>query len=347
MSARPLHGVNLTGWLTLEPWVTPSLFVDSGVLDEAALVSSIGREDYQGLVRAHRADFMSQSDFLQIASRGFNAVRLPVPWYVFGDDGPTPGPFVGCIELVDDAFDWADEIGLKIVLDLCINPGVRGAEGELVRNHGDFASYREDMLDVIGMLCDRYGTRAALAGIEVADDPNPQVRRGLTLSDGVPLHVLRNYYRDAYDRIRACAGEDVLVIVPDAGQHGAWGRFMAQRRYHNAWLDCHLYRYFDNVGSIGPTAIRKLADRSRKELDQARRSGLPVMVGKWSGSLPFADSSTTPEGRIALERVFISEQISMFSGCPAWFFQTWKTEGRLAGWDARVSLATFERGMLC
>ena len=70
------------------------------------------------------------------------------------------------------------------------------------------------------------------------------------------------------------------------------------------------------------------------------------MVGKWSGSLPFSDSATTPEGRIALERVFVSEQIAAFKGCPAWFFQTWKTEGRLSGWDARVSLATFERRML-
>ena len=70
------------------------------------------------------------------------------------------------------------------------------------------------------------------------------------------------------------------------------------------------------------------------------------MVCSWSGALPFADSLMTPEGHIALERVYLSEQIAAFRKCPAWFFQTWKTEGRISGWDARVSLATFERRML-
>ena len=54
----------------------------------------------------------------------------------------------------------------------------------------------------------------------------------------------------------------------------------------------------------------------------------------------------TPEGRIALERVYLSEQLAAFRECPAWFFQTWKTSGKISGWDARVSLATFERRML-
>ena len=30
MAGHPLHGVNLTGWLTLESWVTPELFAEAG-----------------------------------------------------------------------------------------------------------------------------------------------------------------------------------------------------------------------------------------------------------------------------------------------------------------------------
>ncbi|EHF02356.1 MULTISPECIES: glycoside hydrolase family 5 protein [Olsenella] len=346
MAERALHGVNLTGWLVLEPWVTPSLFADSGVFEEERLVSSLGRERYRELVLRHREGFMSQADFVQIAARGFNAVRLPVPWYAFGHAGPEPGPFVSCVDYVDKAFEWAEEIDLKIVLALAISPGVPSAEADMLRNRGDFSRYKDDMLRVVAALSRRYALRVAFAGIEVADDPVAQQRHGLSLTDGVPLHTLRNYYREAYEAVRQNAGDDVAVIVPDAGRHGAWSRFMAPRRYHNVWLDCHLYHYFDKVESAGPSGIRKLALSSQKALELAGRSGLPVMVGKWSGSLPFSDSATTPEGRIALERVFVSEQIAAFKGCPAWFFQTWKTEGRLSGWDARVSLATFERRML-
>ena len=102
----------------------------------------------------------------------------------------------------------------------------------------------------------------------------------------------------------------------------------------------------DRVDRVGPSGIRELVERSKASLRAVEKSGLPAMVGKWSGSLPFADTITTPEGRIALERIYISEQLATFKPCAAWFFQTWKTEGRLAGWDARVSLSSFERRML-
>ena len=345
MAMRALHGVNLAGWLTLEPWVTPELFADTGALDEESLVASVGRDRYQELVKRHREKFLSQADFMAIAARGFNAVRLCVPWYAFGEAGPEPGPFLGCIGQVDAAFDWADEIDLKMVLVLGVTPGERTGESLLVRNRDDFRHYRDDMLLVLAALSRRYGLRASLAGIEVADEVMPQERRGLSLTDGVPLHVLRNYYRDAYDAIRGNA-PDVTVILPDAGLRGAWGRFMAPRRYHNVWFDSHLYHYLDRASSPGPTGVRSLAEASRRSLELVGKGGLPVMVGKWSASLPFSDSSTTPEGRIALERVFVAEQIAAFRSCPAWFFQTWKTSARLSSWDARVALSSFERRML-
>ena len=346
MLLRAFHGVNLAGWLTLEPWVTPELFADSGALDEPTLIASLGRDRYRQLVERHRADFMSQTDFTQIASRGFNAVRLPVPWYAFGTQGPEPGPYVGCGSRVDDAFDWAEEVGLGVLLVLAVSPGSPDETARLVRDQVDFKEYREDLLDVIAALSKRYASRIGFLGVEVADDPVAQVRRGFSFTDGVPMHMLRNYYRDAYATVRSQAGEEVLVVLPDAGRPSAWKSFMAADRYQNVWLDCHLFHHTDHVDAAGPSAVRKLVDSSRAYLEKARKSGLPTMVGKWSAALPYADAMMTPEGQIALARVYVSEQLTAFSSCPGWFFQTWKTSGRLVGWDARVSLATFERRML-
>lgn len=346
MPQRALHGVNLTGWLTLEPWVTPELFAESGALDELSLLRSLGERDYRRLVIAHRQSFLSQQDFTRIAGRGFNAVRLPVPWYVFGEAGPSCGPFVGCADQVDRAFAWAEDIDLKIILALDVSLGNEGALSEVVGTHDEFSHYRQDLIDVVTALSKRYAHRTAFAGIELAGEVRPQLRRGLTLSEGVPLHLVRNYYRDAYESVRAEAGDDVAVILPDAGQPDAWRGFMAGARYKNVWLDCHLFHYNDAIDATGPTGVSTLCERSAAYLKRAEKSGLPVMVGEWSASLPFADSMTTPEGRIALERVYVSGQIAAFSGCTAWFFQTWKTSGRLVGWDARIALATFERRML-
>ena len=101
------HGVNLTGWLTLESWVTPELFADSGTLTERDLARVLGPVHYKDLIGAHRRSFITEDDFRNIADRGYNAVRLPVPWYVLGADGPVAGPYIGCLSQVDDAIGCA------------------------------------------------------------------------------------------------------------------------------------------------------------------------------------------------------------------------------------------------
>ena len=344
MAGHALHGVNLTGWLSLESWVTPELFAGTGSLGEKHLMEILGHELYHDLIVEHRNSFISKTDFELMSRRGFNAVRLPLPWYVLGDDGPWPGPHVGCLKHVDDALAWAAEYDMRVLLVLAINPGATGEQDVL---SGTGRLRREDMLRILSAICGHCAGNEAFMGIEVADEPVVQRRKGLLgITEGTPLHGLRNYYREAYDAIRDAAGDGPCVVLPDAGVPGLWRGFMASRRYRNVWLDCHLYHYADQVDATGPAGAGVLVERSRKSLRLAQKSGLPVMVGAWSGALPFADSLMTPEGRIALERVYCAEQISAFSDRPAWFFQTWKTNGHLSGWDARIALSSFERGMI-
>jgi glucan 1,3-beta-glucosidase len=128
---------------------------------------------------------------------------------------------------------------------------------------------------------------------------------------------------------------------------------MAQRQYQNVWLDCHLDKpsaimadmgYAPGASTLG---VRHIMAAIHRHIREDQRSGLPVMVGKWSSALPIADAAMTPEGRVALERIYSSEQLTAYEKLPAWFFQTWKTTGRLSSWDARVALSSFERGLIC
>lgn len=343
MAFRALHGVNLTGWLNLESWVTPELFAGTGSLSEADLMETLGPELYEDLVAEHRQTFITEEDFRLIARRGFNAVRLPVPWYVYGEDGPEPGPHIGCIQSVDDAFAWAQKHNISVLLVLGISPGTKDDDSLVASGR----NRRAETLDVLSALVRRYAGDPNLFGIEVANEPVAQRRKGfVSITEGVPVHTLRNYYRDAYEVIRAGAGERPCVVLPDAGVPTKWKSFMVLRQYRNVWLDCPLYHYADKVDATGPAGAAALVERSRKTLSRAQKHGRMVMVGAWSAALPFADSLMTPEGRIALERVYCAEQIAAFEDLPAWFFQTWKTSAHLSGWDARVSLSSFERGML-
>lgn len=338
-----IHGVNLSGWLVLEPWVTPSLFAGTGAFDEIELAASVEPSRYAAMVAKHRADFIGENDFLSIANRGYDAVRLQVPWFVFGEAGPMPGPSAGCLNYVDLAFDWAEAAGVDILLDLALSPGSDAASPASF--FADEASLRQAVLDVVGALASRYAGRSNFLGIQPVDEIRGRSRRGFHLVEGVPPHLLRNFYRDVYDVVREAAGDDPVIVLHDACLPDAWRGFMSPSRYTNVWLDSHVYHYSEAMNAAGPTGVRRLVADSKKYLDRARKSGLPVMVGEWSSALPLADAGMTPEGRIALERVYTAGQISAFAGCEGWFFQTWKTEGRLTSWDARVALSSFENGM--
>ena len=76
MASNTLHGVNLTGWLTLESWVTPELFAEVGALDEEQLASSLGPRRYADYVRNHRATFVTREDFARIVVAAKAALGL-------------------------------------------------------------------------------------------------------------------------------------------------------------------------------------------------------------------------------------------------------------------------------
>lgn len=338
-----MHGVNLAGWLVLEPWVTPSLFAGTGAFDEASLAACTNAQQLLGLLKRHRDTFIDERDFLNMAQRGFDAVRLQIPWFVFGEAGPLPGPLPGCLDYVDKAFDWAEAAGIDVLLDLALAPGDDPAQHSSF--FGDVATFKNARLDTLAALCTRYAERSNFMGIEPIGEVHGRARKGLSVIEGVPPHVLRNFYREAYEVVRESSGPDIAVVLHDAGLPGAWRTFMAPEYYQNVWLDCHLYHHTEALNASGPSGVRRLVNASISYLELAKKSGLPVMVGEWSAALPLADAGMTPEGRGALERVYSAGQMSAFVQCKGWFFQTWKTEGRLSSWDARVALSSFETGM--
>lgn len=343
---RTLHGVNLTGWLIAEPWVTPGLFADTGATDDKELKEAIGDLRYLSRIAAHRRDFITEKDFASIAERGFDAVRIPVPWHAFGSHGPFSQGHDGCLDHLDNAFKWADAHDLKVVLVLAETPGSkRTSDGTalMIRSNAEVS---KAMVDVVSALARRYAKEESFLGIEPIDEVAAKTAFNFRDKDRFPIAYLRNYYREAYDAIRSVAGERPVVILSDAGFPGAWRSFMAHSRYRNVWLDAHIHNHVRKLASTGPAGARMLVEEGRNELKKAKDSGFPVMVGEWNAALPFERGSMTEEGRIALSRVYCSAQLNTYEGCAAWFFQTWKTAVHDESWDSRLALSSFDRDML-
>lgn len=113
-----IKGVNLGNWLVLEKWMSPALFEGTTAEDEYYLPRKLSKEVYETRIKVHRAEYISERDFVAIKAMGMEAVRIPVPYFIFGDREP----FIGCVEELDKAFNWAEKYGLQILIDLHTAP---------------------------------------------------------------------------------------------------------------------------------------------------------------------------------------------------------------------------------
>jgi len=166
-----ITGVNLGNWLVLEKWMSPDLFEPTTAEDETGLCQQLDHEIKRERFRTHRNAFVTERDFAYLAGLGVKAVRIPVPYFVFGD----VEPFVGCIEYVDRAFEWAAAHGLKIMLDLHTVPGSQngfdnGGLCGVCRWHRSPDDV-EFVLALLERLTSRYRGHPAFWAIEVLNEP--------------------------------------------------------------------------------------------------------------------------------------------------------------------------------
>ena len=101
MNPDYIKGVNLGNWLVLEKWMNPALFDGTTADDEYYLPTQLDPAVYEARIRTHRAEYINERDFATIKSWGLNSVRIPVPYFIFGDRAP----LIGCIDELDKAFN--------------------------------------------------------------------------------------------------------------------------------------------------------------------------------------------------------------------------------------------------
>ena len=166
-----VKGVNLGNWLVLEKWMNPALFEGTDAEDEYYLARRLSREVYEARIKIHRSEYITERDFVTIKSWGLNTVRIPVPYFIFGDREP----FIGCVEELDKAFCWAERYGLQILIDLHTAPyGQNGFDNGGICGVCKWSQMPEEVdfvLSVLERLAERYGQRTGLWGIEIINEP--------------------------------------------------------------------------------------------------------------------------------------------------------------------------------
>lgn len=293
-----IKGVNLGNWLVLEKWMSPALFEGTTAEDEYYLPRQLSKDVYEARIKIHRAEYITERDFVTIKSMGMEAVRIPVPYFIFGDREP----FLGCIEELDKAFCWAEKYGLQVLIDLHTAPlSQNGFDNGGICGVCKWSKHPEEVefvLSVLERLAERYGKRKGLWGIEVINEPitektwklfdvpnrYPAVDKELAKGSGpITLEFLRKFYLEAYDRIRKYMPEEKYVVIHDAFELTSWKDFMREEKYVNVVLDTHQYLMMAESNGCEQTVeayVSYVKEHYEKDVEEMQQY-FPVICGEW------------------------------------------------------------------
>ncbi len=293
-----VKGVNLGNWLVLEKWMSPALFAGTTAEDEYYLPRQLSREVYEARIQIHRAEYISERDFVTIQSMGMNIVRIPVPYFIFGDREP----FIGCVQELDKAFCWAEKYGLQILIDLHTAPmGQNGFDNGGICGVCKWSKSPEEVefvLTVLERLSKRYAKRKGLWGIEVLNEPiterawhsmdvpnrYPAVDQQMAEGSGPnTLEFLREFYCSAYDRMRKYLPEQKYIVIHDGFELMAWKDFMREEKYVNVVLDTHQYLMMteaDGCAQKLDAYLSYIKEHYEKDIEEMQNY-FPVICGEW------------------------------------------------------------------
>lgn len=277
---RPARGVNLGGWLSLEPFITPSLFdysTSQGIIDEYTLTTLLGTSA-QATLEKHYATFVTEQTFADIADAGLDHVRIPFSYWAVTTYDSDPYVFRVSWRYLLRGIEWARKHGLRINLDLHGLPGSQngwnhsgreGVIGWLNGTDGDLNAQRS--LDVHNQLSqffaqDRYKNIVAFYGL--ANEPK---MTALNVTD------VLTWTATAYDLVTA-NGLDAYVVFGDGfmGLTNWQGELTGNA---NLVLDAHQYVIFN-----------------KNQIDYNHTTKITYACGDWSSQAVSSMSTTTGFG---------------------------------------------------
>ncbi|KAK3114418.1 glucan exo-1,3-beta-glucosidase [Teratosphaeriaceae sp. CCFEE 6253] len=240
-----IRGLNLGGWLVLEPWITPSIFqaypMSRGIVDEYTLCDVLGTNTaHDTVLKPHWDAWVQYADMQKIKNSGFNVVRIPIGYWAYDNSG---SPYAsGAAPYMDKAIGWARQLGLKVMVDLHGAPGSQNAfdnSGQRLATPGwQSGDNVAKTLRVLKTMQTKYGASSyddVIAGIELLNEP---------LTTALDLNAVKQFELDGYGQQRDVSQSRVVIIQDGFQQPSSYNGWLSSGGAHNVALDHHEYQVF-------------------------------------------------------------------------------------------------------
>ena len=293
----------------------------------------------------HRSTFVTESDWVYMASLGINTVRVPVGYWMA--EGLSPEyPFVaGSLAALDAAFGFAEKYNIRVWLSMHGAPGGQNSGQECASRDGIIDWGRPgsntvaQTLSAIDFFAGRYSKSKAYFGFGVLNEPN--VAGPSSVSD------LKAYHVEAFAIIRkysACAFVGISGFVGGSDSDFA-GHMADPLQFNNVVYDVHNYQVFDPTTFAGHDVNWHLNYTNTvwaPQIAQLQQGGRTVMVGEWSLGLPSdAGASSHDYSR------FSWAQLQTYDAASAgWFYWSLKVDQGSTGFPNWSLVDAFPRGWL-
>ncbi|KAJ1656083.1 hypothetical protein IWQ61_004279 [Dispira simplex] len=284
-----VRGVNLGGWLVLEPWITPSLFsqfddkpVSGQAVDEYTFCEMLGKKEAHRQLVEHWRSWVTERDIQKLASYGLNHIRIPIGYWAF--DVKEGEPWVkGAFRYAIKAVDWASKYGLKVVIDVHGAPGSQngfdnsGKRGDINWEKVDVGFKRQ--LAVVHSIADYFSASKYRNVVTLIQPVNEPANWGLDMSK------VKGFY-DQTHRIILDASPDFHMQIHDAFLPLADWHTLRNPAWDKTILDTHIYHMFDvEQLKFSQEQHLRMVCGHKQEIDRSQNHILPTVVGEWSSAV--------------------------------------------------------------
>lgn len=283
--SQKIRGVNLGGWLVLEPWITPMLFDNTGdprVIDEYTYGQYVPANIAIPALQNHWNSWITEADFIAIAAAGLNHVRLPIGYWAFDVSGGEPY-HQGQLPYLQKAVTWAGNHGLKVIVDLHGAPGSQNGfdnSGQKLpyprwqSNPQNVARTIAIIKQLANLFKDQTDVVTAIAPLNEPAGFYPGV-----------LPIVEQYWRDSYKSIRNPSGNqksNLVQVIHDAFQSPSqWDGFEAAPAFQGVMMDTHIYQMF-SYQAVSQTWNQHIASACAQRSRLASFTTLWLVVGEWT-----------------------------------------------------------------